>query len=179
LTVIEGQTTPSQWQDRTIVREARLARSGVSGGRSTLDVSFYIRNPSIRLYLTVHVFARPNDTASGGHANAHDYTNETWQLYAVAEGTPDVRTNAVFVDPTTNVATAVGLPDTYEGTTGVKQLQGDAHFVAQGVGDTDDYIVQCVWEPAPGGERMCDAEWAALAQSCQVKSMRNDVPNLA
>ncbi len=154
--------------ERVHVVEIVIARSGAeSGGLATLDTSFFVRNPSVRLHLSLSAFARPNKTGISG-GGGHVYTGETWQGYTVAEGTPDVRCNAVFVD-TTGAAAPLALPSMYEGTTGAKTLSFDVHCVAQGAGQHDDYVIQAIWEPEAGGERMTDVEWDQLRNQCLLK----------
>lgn len=165
---------PSQCLDRVFVKEVVIGRCGVASAAGTRLVSFRIENPSVRLHLTVHMFARPNKTGAGVGGQAHTYTGENWQLYSVAEGTPAVRTNAVFTDPSTGLAAVVQLPDTYEGETGVKAIEGDVNLVANSNG-SDDYVVQCIWEPGEGGERMTDQEWGKLTALCEVKLEGNVV----
>lgn len=158
---------PSQGVGRNLVLEEEIGRCNV-GSNESASASFRIDNPSVRLHLTVAIFARPNKTGAGTGGGAHDYTGETWQLYIVADGTPSVRTNAVFVNPATGLAAAVALPDTYEGQTGAKVIEGDVELVDNNNGN-DSYFVQCIWEPAEGGERMTDKEWADLKAGCKVK----------
>lgn len=170
-------TTPSQCLPRVYLLERVIARCGVASAASSRTVTFRIDNPSVRLNLTIHVFARPNKTGAGVGGGAHNYTGETWQAFCVADGTPSVRTDAIFTDPTTGLPTAVGLPDTYEGATGVKVIEVDVAIVANGNG-SDDYVAQLIWEPLPGGERMTDSEWSDLTTKCQVTAESTTPPSV-
>lgn len=164
---------PNQEQQRVLMIERVIGRCGIVEGAETATARFRIQNPSIRLHLTINCFARPNKVGVDP-GTSHNYTNEKWQLFCVGAGTPDVRTNAVFVDPTTGNATTVQLPDSYEGETGVKVLEGEVSLVDNGNGD-DDYVVQAIWEPGSGGHRMTDLEWALLTAECDLTTTRPPV----
>lgn len=158
---------PSQGTPRVFVLEKVIGRCDVDGGSSEgAEARFWVQNPSVRLHLSIHCFARPSNTGeAGGGGNTHDYSDETWQLYVVARNNPDIRCNAVFVDPTTGAAADTQLPDMYEGATGAKVLEGVVQLSDNGNGP-DDYVVQCIWEPESGGERMSDLEFSQLTALC-------------
>lgn len=145
-------------------------------GNSDADVSFHIRNPSVRLHLTVRVFCRPGV----GSADTHDYSGETWQLYAVAEGQPETRLNFVFGDGASPpAAVAQNLPDSYEVETGIKVVQGVAHL--HGPHETPNpagtYYVQCTWEAAENG--MSLEELQALYALCDLTvDNQNEIPDI-
>lgn len=159
---------PSQCTPRVYVIEKEVARCNVAGGVASGIGRFRIKNPSVRLHLTVFAFVRPNQIGAGSGGAAHVYTGETWQLTVVAQGTPDAMCNDVLVDPVTGAATAQPLPDSYEVETGVKELAGVLNLQNNANGPGSWYVT-CIWEPAEGGERMTDNEWAELIALCDLK----------
>lgn len=151
------------------------------GALETADVRFRIEYPTAKLHLTMLVFARPG--ANGVAAvspGAHDYTGETWQLTAVADGNPPIECNAVFFDNNfPPVATPRPLPDTYEVDSGVKVIHGVAHVIGNADdSDADIMMLRCVWEPTDS--HMTAAERQYWFAKCRVKRLGSSIlPTIA
>lgn len=144
-----------------------MARTDQASGVSSGAARFKIMNPSVRLHLTVLAFPRPNQIGAGDGGGTHDYTNENWQLTTVAQGTPPIPLNDVFVDPSTGLAAPAQLPDSYEVESGIKEIDGVLNLQSNG-NPHESWYITCIWEPAPGGERMTETEWTELIALCQL-----------
>jgi hypothetical protein len=148
--------------------EKALANTDIVGGvAGPVTVPFQVRNPSVRLHCTLYVYARPAKIGvSGNGGGAHDYTGETWQLFAQSDSTPQVNLNWVF--DAAGVNTPRQLPDSYEFESGIKVIQGLVVLQKNASNGTDTYYVRALWEPAAGGQRMTDDECAELYALCEL-----------
>jgi hypothetical protein len=109
-------------------------------------VRFWVTNPSKKLHLTLEVYARPGTNGAGLSPTAHDYTGETWQLYAVAKDNPDTELNPAFVDGT-GTDTPRNLPDSRNVNDGVKLIHGVLSIDGENQPTGDIYKVVAIWEP--------------------------------
>lgn len=148
----------NKWDPCTIPpileRTLTLAQIGTPGaGGLSADVPFRVTNPTTKLKLTLEAYVQPGLQGRGGGTGptTHDYTDETWQLYAttVVPQAGDIILNPVFYNASfPPVGTARPMPDSYEIASGVKVVNGTVHVVpgdANQVGE--NYMVKARWEP--------------------------------
>lgn len=123
----------------------------VEGSEGTsADVGFRVTNPSKKLHLTLHVYARPGNNGAGVSPDSHDYTGETWQLYAVIADNPEIQLNPAFVDGA-GADTPRNLPDSRNVNDGVKVIRGTIHIDGALQPTGDIYKVVAIWEPVDPG----------------------------
>lgn len=148
--------------------EKQLAHAFVVGSTITAaTVVFQVRNPSVRLHCTLYVYARPDRVGTTqSQGPAHDYTGETWQLFAESDSTPEEDLNWVF--DAGGVNTPRPLPDSYEFETGIKVINGLVALQKNAGNVASTYYVRAVWEPAAGGTIMSDQERADLYALCDL-----------
>jgi hypothetical protein len=161
-------TRPAQCPPDSLTLERPLANTGIAGGvAGPLTVYFEVTNPAVRLHCTLYVYARPAKIGVTGNGGAaHDYTGETWQLYAMSDSTPQEPLNWVF--DAAGVNTPHALPESYEFESGVKKIRGAVVLQKNAANGFDTYYVRAVWEPSSGGTEMTDEEQARLFALCEL-----------
>jgi hypothetical protein len=157
------------------IRQCELAQVGSAVTPASRDVRFRITNPTKKLHLVIHVYARPGRTGAGVAPAPHVYTAETWQLYAVVDDNPEIPLNAAFLDGA-GVATPRPLPDSYNVNDGVKIIHGIVHIANNNNQTGDMYKVKCIWEPVDSNMSAAERlHWFAL---CQVAPDNSGAPPL-
>jgi len=109
-------------------------------------IRFRVTNPSKKLSLTLHVYARPGNNGAAQNPGTHNYAGETWQLTAAVLDNPEVELNPAFVD-STGAAAPRALPDSYDVVDGVKLIHGQVSIVGSGQPTGDIYKIVAIWEP--------------------------------
>lgn len=160
--------------DLILRQDIELAQVSDSGAALTsLTAGFRCTNPTKKLHLTLEIYAKAGRTGAGDGPQAHDYTNESWQLYAMAvDGDQEIRLNAAFVD-STEIATARSLPDSRDIFDGVKLIEGVVSLTNNNNAVGDVYKVVAFWEPIDSAMSRAERlHWFAKCQLAPSQSLQ-------
>ena len=139
-------------------------------------VRFRATNPSKKLHLTLHAYARPGNNGAGISPSAHVYAGETWQLTAAIFDNPETELNVAFVD-SVGTATPRPLPDSWDIADGVKIVHGVLNILGNTQPTGDIYKVVAIWEPID--PTMSMAERLYWFKKCELTAESNKLTTIA
>jgi len=161
---------PLQGGSRRFVDSVALMRNEAGSSNYTNRTSrFEIWHPSVRLHTAATIGFLPDTQEDATIPAGFTATMDAWartSRIGIGQGR-QIRGNGIIPGPFALPST---LPWTYESVTGVDKWIGTLTAPAGGTGLATSgwFVLNVIWEPAPGATDISQAELERIFQSCKI-----------